>query len=95
MVDGHPEEDRETFDVPEDASKPTPTGTYFRLGVQEFARALLAFAFVGILALTLILAFENVGGTDWDDTVELLQLLLPAETALLGSAVGFYFGSRS
>jgi hypothetical protein len=24
---------------------------------------------------------------------ELLQILLPAETALLGSAVGFYFGS--
>ena len=61
---------------------------------QEVVRALLAFTFVIILVLTIVFAFQNVSGPNWTNTKELLQLLLPAETALLGSAVGFYFGSR-
>jgi hypothetical protein len=61
---------------------------------QEIVRSLLAFTFVIILVLTIVFAFQNVDGPNWANTKELLQLLLPAETALLGSAVGFYFGSR-
>lgn len=65
------------------------------LKVQEFVRASIAFAFVAILFFTVILAFQNVDDDNaWVNTKELLQVLLPAETALLGSAVGFYFGSR-
>lgn len=57
-------------------------------------RAALAFGFAVIFLVTIIFAFINVNGTGWDDTKELLQLLLPAETALLGEAVGFYFGTQ-
>ena len=31
----------------------------------------------------------------FDHLKQILQILLPAETALLGSATGFYFGARS
>jgi len=31
-------------------------------------------------------------GLHWIETKDLLQILLPAETALLGIVVGFYFG---
>ena len=32
--------------------------------------------------------------TPFDHLKQLLQILLPAETALLGSATGFYFGAK-
>jgi membrane protein YqaA with SNARE-associated domain len=44
-----------------------------------------------ILAATSVLLFVPDA---WAQEKELLQLLLPAETALLGSAVGFYFGAK-
>jgi len=66
-----------------------------RFAVQEFVRASIAFAFVGLLFFTVVWAFRYVDDdAAWVNTKELLQVLLPAETALLGSAVGFYFGSR-
>ena len=37
-------------------------------------------------------AFIRTGS--WKETKELLDLLLPAVIALLGSAVGFYFGTK-
>ena len=62
---------------------------------QELVRAGLAFVFVVLFAMTIVWAFANLGESDkWVRTKELLVILLPAETALLGSAVGFYFGSR-
>ena len=62
--------------------------------VQEVVRASLAIFFAIILLVTIIYAFANVSGPDWTNVKELVQILLPAETALLGSAVGFYFGSQ-
>lgn len=66
-----------------------------RLGRREWTRSSLAFAFVLIFALTIAFVMSKVGTRDWGETKELLQILLPAETALLGSALGFYFGTRS
>ncbi|UCC87720.1 MAG: hypothetical protein JSV81_00015 [Anaerolineales bacterium] len=58
-------------------------------------RAYLAIGFGAILLLTVLFAFISVWvGVDWEQLKGLLDVLLPAETALLGSAVGFYFGSR-
>jgi hypothetical protein len=54
----------------------------------------MAFTFVIILFVTIIWAFIDAAGPAWKQAKDLLQLLLPAETALLGSAVGFYFGTR-
>src|SRR6266496_3196825 len=51
---------------------------------------------VGIFALTVLLAFIAIFfSSSWANAKELLQLIIPAETALIGSAVGFYFGSKS
>jgi len=65
------------------------------LGRREWTRSGLAFAFVIIFGVTIIFAFFKVGTYDWAQTKDLLQILLPAETGLLGSALGFYFGARS
>ena len=65
-----------------------------RLFIQEVVRAGLAVVFALFFLLTIIWAFVNVSGENWANTKELLQVLLPAETAILGAAVGFYFGSQ-
>lgn len=74
--------------------RPRESGVVGRLVWEEVVRAGLAFTFVVILAATIVFAFANVNSANWANTKDLLQLLLPAETALLGSAVGFYFGTR-
>jgi hypothetical protein len=69
--------------------------TNVKLAGQELVRAGALYAMIGIFVATLFLAFMHVGNSDWANTKELLQLLLPGETALLGSAFGFYFGTRA
>ena len=85
---------RDVLRVRDIQSRPETRSFDLPVFAQEVVRSLLAFTFVIILVLTIVFAFQNVGGPNWANTKELLQLLLPAETALLGSAVGFYFGSR-
>jgi hypothetical protein len=65
-----------------------------RLLSEELVRGALAIAFTVVLIITVVFSFLHSSKADWPQTKELLQLLLPAETALLGSAVGFYYGSR-
>lgn len=66
------------------------------LTADELVRSGLAWAFAVIFAGTtaaatyLIFAFPQ----QWSTMKELLQIVLPAETGVLGSAVGFYFGSK-
>jgi len=61
-------------------------------GAREFVRLLISAALVGILVAVVFLSFQRVN--NWTETKDLLQILLPAVTALLGSTIGFYFGSR-
>jgi hypothetical protein len=65
-----------------------------RLWVQELVRASYALILVVIFGITVWAAFIGANSANWPNFKELLQVLLPAETALLGSAAGFYFGSR-
>jgi hypothetical protein len=63
----------------------------------DSTRALLAGGFFVVFALTvaaaiLVAAFAKQQHVSDVDSV--LRTLIPAETALLGSAVGFYFGTR-
>lgn len=60
---------------------------------QEGMRTMLALLFVILFGVTLVWALFRA--KTWDETRELLEMFLPALTALLGSAVGFYFGTRS
>jgi len=105
------QETTDTGDIPEpgqvtlptvDAGPPVSTAALQsaaprkeRLGRQEWTRTSLAFAFVIIFAVTILFVMSKVGTRDWGETKDLLQILLPAETALLGSALGFYFGTKS
>ena len=62
---------------------------------RDGVRALLAFGFLALLFVTVLLAMNNTGdATKWTNTKELLDVLLPAETALVGAAVAFYFARR-
>jgi hypothetical protein len=75
---------------PEEVARP------YRFWSTDVVRASLAFIFAFFLLIVIFWGFRNAGGSKevWANTKELLQLLLPAVTALLGSAVGFYFGTQ-
>ena len=59
---------------------------------REATRGLLAVVFALIFGGTILLAFQNVGGAKWQDTKQLLDVIIPAESAILGVAVAFFFG---
>lgn len=63
----------------------------------DTVRSLTTYFFIFLFILTVLIAFYVViwRGSEWTQTKDLIELLLPAETALIGSAVGFYFGSKS
>ena len=65
-----------------------------RLLLQELVRAGLALAFVALLALVIVLAFQHVNSHSWANVREALEILVPTLSALIGSATGFYFGTR-
>ena len=51
--------------------------------------------FAALLALTIVITYGSpLFGQSWLQIREWLQVILPVETVLLGSAVGFYFGNR-
>jgi hypothetical protein len=81
--------------VRETSSTPTPKGIKRRFIDDQNLRGLLALGFLLLLTLTVVLSFFRTSTAGWKDTTQWLQLMLPAETALLGSATGFYFGNRS
>jgi hypothetical protein len=60
---------------------------------QEWTRAILAFSLTGLLAVILLIALLRADS--WADIKQLLDLAVPAVTGLLGSAIGFYFGTKS
>jgi hypothetical protein len=61
---------------------------------QELIRSYLALLFTLLLFATIGYACWAATTDHWTNAKELLDIALPAETALLGSATGFYFGSR-
>ncbi|MHB8466082.1 MAG: hypothetical protein ACYDH6_07515 [Acidimicrobiales bacterium] len=66
-----------------------------RFVTDELVRASLALIFAAIFVLTIgVSAFSLDDSKAWPNTKEWLQVLLPAETALIGSATGFSFGTR-
>ena len=63
--------------------------------MQMSADLILVGFFAVLLALTIVLAYASpLFGQDWAQVMQWLQVTLPVETVLLGSAVGFYFGNR-
>jgi hypothetical protein len=62
---------------------------------QELVRSGIALLFTLIFVGTVSYACWAATTHHWPAAKELIQILLPAETALIGSATGFYFGTRS
>lgn len=60
--------------------------------VEDRARTFLSRMFAIAFAATIVGGFIGAFSSHWAEVKELLQVLLPAETGLLGSALGFYFG---
>jgi hypothetical protein len=69
---------------------------YNRIEHLDWVRSITMYAFISIFALTVIASLVVViwFGKEYPNLKDLLQPLLPAETGLIGSAVGFYFGSQ-
>lgn len=59
--------------------------------IQEAVRAIVTVLFIGMLAYVIYYAAH---GPNWKDQKDWLGVVLPAVTGLLGSALGFYFGTR-
>ena len=59
----------------------------------EVIRAAVALLLLLLLAIILLMALSRT--ETWAQTKEFLEIVFPAMTALLGSAVGFYFGTKS
>jgi hypothetical protein len=62
---------------------------------QMSADLILVCFFAVLFAVTIVLAYGSpVLGQNWAQVREWFNVILPVETALLGSAVGFYLGHR-
>jgi hypothetical protein len=91
---GKDQPEQETVDLGEAGpARPIKTSRV-RPAFEEWVRASLALIFAGMLAATGAWAFIEVHSNDWAHVKSLLDILVPAESALLGSAVGFYFGTK-
>jgi len=64
---------------------------------REVTRGVLTIGLFAVFAVTIVVCLLIAAWADasrWETVKDLLQVLLPAETGLLGSASGFYFGTR-
>ena len=61
---------------------------------RDAVRGVLALGLVAALLVVVGFALYSTHG-DYEETKDLLQILLPALTGLIGSALGFYFGSKA
>jgi hypothetical protein len=56
----------------------------------------LVYSFMGTILLSFVLAIYFSGNKEaWPNVKDLIQLLITAETGLMGAAVGFYFGAST
>jgi hypothetical protein len=62
---------------------------------REIVRALLALAALALVFWTVLDAYAATQGHAWAAAKEWLQVVLPAETGILGSVLGFYFGTHA
>jgi hypothetical protein len=86
---GNPEPVRVTSVVPAESKATSERIT------RERVRWVLASILAGTFLLTVGAAYAGAQwGHQWANVREWLQVVLPAETAILGSAIGFYFGTQ-
>ena len=83
-------------DLSQEPIEPTIEPEAESVSFPERVRGWMTGAFIALLAFVIIASFAIVvwKNSVWDDARALMELVLPAITALLGSAVGFYFGTQ-
>ena len=72
-----------------------PTGDSYDPNPQrEQVRGTIAWVLLGIFGLTILFAFIALAceWTEYENIKDMLGILLPPITGLVGSAIGFYFG---
>jgi hypothetical protein len=89
------DEQLSTLDVPAQLDSPRTRSVSI-----DDVRAKLAYAMVGIFATTVaadiaIVVFGHLSGPDLSAAKDIFHELIPAETGLLGSAIGFYFAGQA
>lgn len=62
----------------------------------DFVRTVVTVGLLALLAFVIVwVAIKSAASEDiWKRTKDMLQIVLPALTALIGSALGFYFGTQ-
>jgi hypothetical protein len=93
---GH-ELDVEDISTAEPVAVESPTSRkaefFLQIG-REAVRGSLAFGLLVLFGLTVWMGVKQIGTPSWTDAKEMLQILLPPESALLGSAIAFFFGGK-
>ncbi len=92
---GEPHETLDVGDQPSDTTRQS-YALLERERRREFARQYIAIILLLIFAATVVwvLVTALIGSESaWTNTKEALQILLPVEASLLGSAVSFYFAT--
>lgn len=74
--------------------KPVERKLFFERAGVEAVRAAIALLALGLVITTVVMGYDGAQGPHWESTKDWLAAVLPAETGILGSALGFYFGSR-
>lgn len=90
---GQPPDEEDDFGTVEDPIEASTRRVDKLAWRQEGIRGLIALILLGFLGIALIGSLCTVDR--WSEMRELLEIWLPALTGLLGSAVGFYFATRS
>jgi hypothetical protein len=75
---------------------PLPRHSYNPEERHDYVRTVTAIGILAIFGMTLVAAFYVViwRGTEWGHAKELMDLILPAEMAIIGTVLGFYFASQ-
>lgn len=78
---------------PEGQLKTTP---YLAEKQRDYVRLIVTIGLLSMFAWVIVWAsVESASWKEhWDQTKDMLQIILPALTGLIGSVLGFYFGSK-
>jgi hypothetical protein len=79
---------------PEGQLETTP---YLAERQRDYVRLIVTVGLLSMFAWVIVWAsIESASWKEhWDQTKDMLQIILPALTGLIGSVLGFYFGSKS
>jgi hypothetical protein len=98
-VDSHISSSPELIDTIPDINPKTKNYSLrdrFQDQVRRTIASALVYSFMGTIILSFVLALYFSGNKEaWPNVKDLIQLLITAETGLMGAAIGFYFGTST